>query len=279
MFIPGGPSMAPFRPTSTTYMPKPELPPHLQSLFNPRPPLPFIKAPIKPKCRAYTGLADYVDMFEEGEPPARTQSETPQEKRLKDQQHKRELFLSKLEEDTKNYLPKDYPFDGNPHRTLFVCRLDHETTDIRLKKEFEIYGVIKSVKIIRDLEGKSRGYGFVEFENDEDFKNAYKYADGRRIDNKRVLVDFERGRTSKGWKPRRLGGGKGNTRAARPKGEKCVVKNEFENIYDESRGYKAVHSNSRSRSRKRDGRNRNNENKRRDERKNDIKRSDNPRSR
>ena len=43
---------------------------------------------------------------------------------------------------------------------------------------------------------------------------AYKYADGRKIDGKRVLVDVERGRTVKGWRPRRLGGGLGNSRRA-----------------------------------------------------------------
>ncbi|KAK2088890.1 U1 small nuclear ribonucleoprotein 70 kDa [Saguinus oedipus] len=33
---------------------------------------------------------------------------------------------------------------------------------------------------------------------------AYKHADGKKIDGRRVLVDVERGRTVKGWRPRRL---------------------------------------------------------------------------
>jgi U1 small nuclear ribonucleoprotein 70kDa len=41
---------------------------------------------------------------------------------------------------------------------------------------------------------------------------AYKHADGKKIDGRRILVDVERGRTVKGWRPRRLGGGLGNTR-------------------------------------------------------------------
>merc|ERR550539_709121 len=41
---------------------------------------------------------------------------------------------------------------------------------------------------------------------------AYKHADGKKIDGRRVLVDVERGRTVKGWLPRRLGGGLGGTR-------------------------------------------------------------------
>lgn len=44
------------------------------------------------------------------------------------------------------------------------------------------------------------------------FAAAYKHADGKKIDGKRVLVDVERARTVKGWLPRRLGGGLGGTR-------------------------------------------------------------------
>ncbi|VAH03357.1 unnamed protein product [Triticum turgidum subsp. durum] len=45
-----------------------------------------------------------------------------------------------------------------------------------------------------------------------DMKNAYKQADGRKVDNKRVIVDVERGRTVPNWRPRRLGGGLGSSR-------------------------------------------------------------------
>ena len=34
---------------------------------------------------------------------------------------------------------------------------------------------------------------------------AYKHADGKKIDGRRVLVDVERGRTVEDWRPRRLG--------------------------------------------------------------------------
>jgi U1 small nuclear ribonucleoprotein len=42
--------------------------------------------------------------------------------------------------------------------------------------------------------------------------DAYKQADGRKLDNKRLLVDVERGRTVPNWRPRRLGGGVGSSR-------------------------------------------------------------------
>merc|ERR1719266_1581660 len=46
--------------------------------------------------------------------------------------------------------------------------------------------------------------------------SAYKHADGKKIDGRRVLVDVERARTVKGWLPRRLGGGLGGTRRGGP---------------------------------------------------------------
>ena len=59
--------------------------------------------------------------------------------------------------------------------------------------------------MVQDHEGNSRGYGFIEFEKEPDMRAAYKYADGRKIDGRRVLVDVERGRTVRNWLPRRLG--------------------------------------------------------------------------
>jgi len=39
-----------------------------------------------------------------------------------------------------------------------------------LKKEFEVYGHIRRIKIIVDAKtGKSRGYAFIEYENEKDF--------------------------------------------------------------------------------------------------------------
>merc|ERR1739838_961637 len=48
---------------------------------------------------------------------------------------------------------------------------------------------------------------------------------GRKIDGKRVLVDVERGRTVKGWRPRRLGGGLGNSRR-----DPSPIRNEVDDI-------------------------------------------------
>jgi RNA recognition motif-containing protein len=109
--------------------------------------------------------------------------------------------------------PKNNPnIVGDPYKTLFLHNMDYKTDEKKIKREFEMYGPIKKVTVIRDNKEKSRGYAFVEYEHKSDFKNAYKKSDKKRIDDSRVSVDYERGRTEKNWKPRRLGGGKGESR-------------------------------------------------------------------
>ena len=73
--------------------------------------------------------------------------------------------------------------------------MSYDTTEKKLRREFEQYGPIKAVKMVVDkVSGKSRGYAFIEFENEADVAVAYKRADGNRIDDRRVVVDVERGR-------------------------------------------------------------------------------------
>ena len=53
---------------------------------------------------------------------------------------------------------------------------------------------MKALKLVSDLDGKPRGYGFVEFENEEDMTAAFKDGNGKKIDGRRILLDVERGR-------------------------------------------------------------------------------------
>lgn len=57
----------------------------------------------------------------------------------------------------------------DPYKTLLVAKLSFETDEERLKREFSSYGQIKKVRVIRDKDGKSRGYAFIEFERRRDF--------------------------------------------------------------------------------------------------------------
>jgi U1 small nuclear ribonucleoprotein len=50
---------------------------------------------------------------------------------------------------------------------MFVGRLSYETNEKKLKREFEQYGSIATVKLVTDMDGKSRGYAFVQFDREE----------------------------------------------------------------------------------------------------------------
>lgn len=104
-----------------------------------------------------------------------------------------------------------------PYHTLFVSRLNFNITESKLKSEFECYGPIRQCFIVKDLEGKSCGYGFIEFINKEDMIKAFQNRMNKTIDNEKIIVDVERGRTVEGWRPRKLGGGMGLSRPPFPK--------------------------------------------------------------
>ncbi|KAJ1035622.1 hypothetical protein NDA18_000399 [Ustilago nuda] len=105
---------------------------------------------------------------------------------------------------------------ADPYKTLFLARLSYDTTEKDLHRQFEVYGPIQQVTLIRNKQGKSRGYAFIAYESERDMKAAYKDAEGIKINGRRVMVDVERGRTVKDWKPTRLGGGLGGN-ARKPK--------------------------------------------------------------
>jgi U1 small nuclear ribonucleoprotein 70kDa len=109
---------------------------------------------------------------------------------------------------------------GDPYRTIFVSRLSYQTDEERLTRFFDYYGQVKHVHIVRDTKtGKSRGYGFLEFADERAAEEAVRRGD-RRIEGRLVLVDREFGRTEHKWLPRRLGGGKGDSRRDKADEEK-----------------------------------------------------------
>lgn len=112
----------------------------------------------------------------------------------------------------------------DPYKTVFLARLDYQLTELDISKHVSKYGVIDSIRIIRDREGHSRGYGFVAFERESDAKNCVKELapTGLKIPvpdktpTRTILVDIERGRLVRNWKPRRLGGGLGGRHYTKP---------------------------------------------------------------
>ncbi|XP_037132196.1 cold inducible RNA binding protein a isoform X5 [Syngnathus acus] len=73
---------------------------------------------------------------------------------------------------------------------LFVGGLNFSTTEDTLASAFGKYGTIEKVDVIRDKEtGRSRGFGFVKYENMEDAKDALEAMNGKTLDNRSIRVD------------------------------------------------------------------------------------------
>ncbi|EDV31613.1 uncharacterized protein Dana_GF14460, isoform B [Drosophila ananassae] len=195
------------------------LPPNLLALFAARDPIPFMppvdKLPHEKKSRGYLGVANFMADFEDPkDTPLPKTVETRQERLERRRREKAEQVAYKLEREIALWDPTEIKnATEDPFRTLFIARINYDTSESKLRREFEFYGPIKKIVLIHDQEsGKPKGYAFIEYEHERDMHAAYKHADGKKIDSKRVLVDVERARTVKGWLPRRLGGGLGGTR-------------------------------------------------------------------
>jgi U1 small nuclear ribonucleoprotein len=141
-------------------------------------------------------------------------NEVPAERRKRVAEKRKLERTTTLEAEIEKFKPhENEDATEDAFKTLFIGRLSYSVDDRKLKREMERYGPVKKLRIVNDQEtGKPKGYAFVEFEDERDMKTAYKQADGQKIDERRIVVDVERGRTVKGWKPRRLGGGLGGTR-------------------------------------------------------------------
>ncbi|KHJ45086.1 hypothetical protein D918_04897 [Trichuris suis] len=268
------------------------LPPNLLALFAPRDPIPYLPPPDKlvseKKRTPYRGLSQYLSYFEDPkDKPPPVKVETKSERMERKQRDRSEMEAYRIEKGIALWNPNNNPeATSDPYKTLFVSRISYDTSEAKLRREFETYGPLKKVCMIKDKAENPRGYAFLEFERERDmhgklkyrnlpigshhadsrwvklvgqlnavpeeqgsypcnllgqfvcmhlFLAAYKHADGRKIDGRRVLVDVERGRTVKGWLPRRLGGGLGDTRRARAPGGMPL---ETDNLSDNANSYR-----------------------------------------
>ncbi|MFO0882128.1 MAG: RNA-binding protein [Candidatus Saccharimonadales bacterium] len=90
---------------------------------------------------------------------------------------------------------------------LFVGSLAWATDDASLEAAFSEFGTVASATVIKDREsGRSKGFGFVEFENEEEGKAAEAGMNGKELDGREIVVNEARPREDK---PRRDFGGNG----------------------------------------------------------------------
>ncbi|KAI1891720.1 hypothetical protein AGOR_G00146670 [Albula goreensis] len=87
---------------------------------------------------------------------------------------------------------------------LFVGGLSFDTNEQSLEDVFSKYGQITEVVVIKDRESqKSRGFGFITFENPDDAKDAMLAMNGKSLDGRQIRVD-QAGKSGGGNRP---GGG------------------------------------------------------------------------
>ncbi|XWS29803.1 hypothetical protein CRYUN_Cryun24cG0061700 [Craigia yunnanensis] len=78
--------------------------------------------------------------------------------------------------------------DKAEFNNVYVKNLSESATDEDLKNVFGEYGPITSAVIMRDADGKSKCFGFVNFENPDDAAHSVDSLNGKKIDDKEWYV-------------------------------------------------------------------------------------------
>ncbi|CAH2051724.1 unnamed protein product [Thlaspi arvense] len=89
-------------------------------------------------------------------------------------------FLRRQERDSTSNITK--------FTNVYVKNLSESTTDDDLKNTFGEFGKITSAVVMKDGEGKSKGFGFVNFDNADDAAKAVEALNGKTFDDKEWYV-------------------------------------------------------------------------------------------
>lgn len=78
-----------------------------------------------------------------------------------------------------------------PSRVVFVGNIPWDRTEEDLKEIFSSVGPIRAFRMLHDREtGKSRGYGFCEFEDAETASSAIRNLNGYDVGGRFLRVDY-----------------------------------------------------------------------------------------
>jgi RNA recognition motif-containing protein len=79
---------------------------------------------------------------------------------------------------------------------IFVGNLPFTTTSDNLETMFAPYGTVSRAQVITDRDtGRSRGFGFVEMDDDAEAQAAIEALDGSDMDGRQVRVNVARERS------------------------------------------------------------------------------------
>ncbi len=95
-------------------------------------------------------------------------------------------------------------------KRIYVGNLSYRTTDENLEAAFAAFGTVRSVAVLQDREtGRSRGFAFVEMEDDEQAVAAINALNGTQLDGRTLTVNEARPRSEGGGGGGGGGGGRG----------------------------------------------------------------------
>ena len=81
-----------------------------------------------------------------------------------------------------------------PNRSIYIGNLPYQINDDVLFRLFRAEGNIVTSRVVKDFEGKSKGFGFVEFQNPRDAFKSIKKWDNTFLGGKVIKVHFRRRR-------------------------------------------------------------------------------------
>lgn len=89
-------------------------------------------------------------------------------------------------------------------KKLYIGNLPYSVNDQSLRTLFEQAGTVTDATVIVDREtNRSRGFGFVEMDTDEDATKAISQLNGHTIDNRQIQVSEARPREDRQDRPPR----------------------------------------------------------------------------
>ncbi len=79
---------------------------------------------------------------------------------------------------------------------IYVGNLSYKVDENDLKEIFAEYGEVSSVKIITDkYSGRSKGFGFITMENNDEAKQAISSLNDREFENRKLVVNEAKPKT------------------------------------------------------------------------------------
>ena len=76
---------------------------------------------------------------------------------------------------------------------LYVGNLPYNVTQSRLQEIFSPFGALGEITVITDkFSGRSKGFGFVEFENPDEAREAIEKLNGTDMDGRNIVVNEAR---------------------------------------------------------------------------------------